>query len=341
MLHAGARGNTERQIAQTMHYTLAQSALHPAFNDLDQQLSQRGQGKKGADGKAFQLNVVNATWGQSGHSFLSDYLDTLALNYGAGLRALNFADDPEASRKSINNWVEQQTAKRIKDLIPQGAIDGDTRLVLTNAIYFNAAWQAPFKTADTTDGDFTTLDGAKIKTKLMRGHQQAGYTKGTDFAAVELPYDGNEVSMVLIVPDSGKFAVVEKSLNIAQLKGDVLAKLIDSDVELTMPRFKIESTVPVKKHLIALGMTDVMDPRLADLSGINGPNSTLYVSDVLHKAFVNVDEAGTEAAAATAVVTSDASIPAPAKLVIDRPFLFLIRDLQTGAILFLGRVTQP
>ncbi|MBM3175326.1 MAG: serpin family protein, partial [Chloroflexi bacterium] len=159
MTYAGARGTTAQQMANTLHFTLPQEQLHPAFNSLDTELSQRGQGAKGKDEKGFRLNIVNAIWGQKGYKFLPEFLDTLAQNYGAGLRTLDFKQASEASRITINDWVSQQTEGRIKDLIPKGAIDPLTRLVLTNAIYFNAAWQFPFKKESTKDGAFHLLDG--------------------------------------------------------------------------------------------------------------------------------------------------------------------------------------
>ena len=190
MTYAGARGETERQMADTLHFTLPQDRLHPAFNGLDLELAHRGEGAQGKDGEGFRLHIVNALWGQEGYEFLSEFLDTLAENYGAGLRLLDFASAPEASRVTINDWVSEQTETRIEDLIPQGIIDPETRLVLTNAIYFNAAWSTPFIPDLTEDGPFYLLDGGQVSVPMMRQTTSFGYAEGEGYQAVELPYDG-------------------------------------------------------------------------------------------------------------------------------------------------------
>ena len=339
MLHAGARGNTEAQMAKALQYVLPQATLHPFFNKLDLELASRGQGKKAADGKAFRLNIVNATWGQKGYSFLAPYLDTLALNYGAGLRVLDFAASPEGSRKVINDWVEKETEQRIKDLLPAGSIDSLTRLVLSNAIYFNAAWLKPFEEKDTKKEAFNLDGGGTITVPTMHGKlDQSSYAKGAGYEAVTLPYDGDELSMVVIVPDKGTLATFEKGLNATALKG-ILDKMKMAKVNLSLPKFKVEHELDLKKVLKALGMTDAFGMG-ADLSGINGKKD-LFVTGAFHKAFVKVNEAGTEAAAATAVVSGLGSVPEYVSLKVDRPFIFLIRDHATGAVLFVGRVADP
>jgi len=340
MLYAGARGATEQQMAQAMHFDLQQDKLHPVFNKLDLELNSRGQGKTGADGKAFRLNVVNATWGQRGYSFLPGYLDTLALSYGAGLRLLDFAAQPEDSRKVINTWVEDQTEQRIKDLLPQGTIDSDTRLVLTNAIYFNAAWAEAFEEKNTKDGPFSLVDGTELTVPRMSGTMKGSYATGQDLQVAALPYDGHELSMLLIVPDQGKLDAVEQSLTGAVVEG-LVQQLQPAEIILTLPKFEFEAEQDLVEPLKALGMVDAFGAQ-ADLSGINGKRD-LFVSAVLHKAFVKVNEAGTEAAAATAVVVGETSVQPnpPVTLLVDRPFLFVIRDHATGAILFIGRVVKP
>ena len=178
MTYAGARGETAQQVTDTLHFILSQDRLHPAFNSLDIELSQRGEGAKGKDEEGFRLNIVNAIWGQEGYKFLSEFLDVLAEDYGAGLRPLDFANAPEESRVTINNWVSDQTEGRIEDLIPQGLIDALTRLVLTNAIYFNAAWQHPFSEDMTGDGPFYLLDGGEITVPMMRQTESLTYSEG-------------------------------------------------------------------------------------------------------------------------------------------------------------------
>jgi len=339
MTYAGARGETETQMADTLRFMLPQDSLHNTFNNLDIELSQRGDGAEGKDEKGFRLNIVNAIWGQSGYDFLAEFLDTLAENYGAGLRTLDFAKETEESRITINDWVSDQTEGRIKDLIPQGAIDALTRLVLTNAIYFNAAWQFPFEEDATSDGAFHLLDGKKITVPMMGQTESFGYAEGGNYQAVELPYDGQELSMVILLPTSGQFADFESSMNY-EMAARIISDIKSQQVSLTMPKFEFESEFSLSKTLAAMGMPVAFSMN-ADFSGMTG-NRDLYIDDVLHKAFVSVDEAGTEAAAATAVMMRLTAMPGiPVVVTIDRPFIFLIRDIETGAILFIGRVSNP
>ena len=339
MTYAGARGETAQQMADTLHFTLPQDRLHPAFNSLDLELASRGEGAQGKDSKGFRLNIVNAIWGQQGHKFLPTFLDTLAENYGAGLRLLDFAGNPEASRVTINDWVSDQTEGKIKDLIPQGVIDKLTRLVLTNAIYFNAAWAEPFKEDLTTDGPFHLLDGSQVTVPMMRQTTSFGYAEGEGYQAVELPYDGRELAMVILLPAAGKFEAFENSLDAGKVEA-IIKNLNYREVALTLPKFEVESDFSLVDALAAMGMPVAFSAG-ADFSGMDGTRN-LYIGDVIHKAFVSVDEAGTEAAAATAVVMEATGMPEPAvEVTVDRPFIFLIRDIETGAILFVGRVVNP
>lgn len=340
MTYAGARGDTAEEMARAMQFYLPQEELHPAFNYVDQLLASRGAGAEGKDDEGFRLNVVNAIWGQKGYSFMSGYLDVLARNYGAGLRVLDFQAEPEPSREIINRWVEEQTESRIRDLIPQGAIDSLTRLVLTNAVYFNAAWQAQFDEDATTQGAFHLVDGGQVTVPMMCQTESFGYSRGDGFQVVELPYDGGEMSMVILLPAEGRLQELEDSLD-----ADALQAAVDSlqwtRLALTMPRFTMESSFSLKDALSALGMVNAFTPGVADFSGMDGTRE-LYVGDVVHKTFVEVDEAGTEAAAATAVIMQATAMPAePVEVTVDRPFVFLIRDIETGTVLFLGRVMNP
>ena len=341
MTWAGARGATETQMADALDFLLSQDRLHPAFNALALELAKRAQESSNENApKPFVLDIVNALWGQTGFPFSEAYLDLLAQNYDAGLRTLDFDKDPEGSRKTINDWVAEQTRDRIKDLIPQGAIDELTRLVLTNAIYFNASWQSPFKEENTADGTFTRLDGSTVTVPLMHQSGKYRYAEGNGYQAVEILYDGARTSMVVLLPEPGNFAAFESSLDVAKLNG-IIGDLGTWMVDLTMPKFQYESEFGLAPALKALGMTDAFDPNTADFSGMDGARD-LYVQDVVHKAFVSVDEAGTEAAAATAVIVGTTSMPpGPVAFTMDRPFIYLIRDIPTGAILFLGRVTDP
>ncbi|MCJ7669109.1 MAG: serpin family protein, partial [Dehalococcoidia bacterium] len=236
MTYAGARGETAQQMAATLQFLLEQERLHPAFNWLDSELAKRGQGAAGKDGKGFRLNIVNAIWGQKDYEFLSDFLDVLAENYGAGLRILDFITETEKSRVAINQWVSNQTEGRIEDLIPQGAISELTRLVLTNAIYFNAAWEDPFDEKMTADGPFYLLDSGQVIVPMMRQTESFGYTKGGGYQAVELPYDGDELSMVILLPASGDFEAFEKTLEAQQVDA-IIDDLQNTQVTLTMPQF--------------------------------------------------------------------------------------------------------
>ena len=339
MTYAGARGETAEQMADTLQFILEQDSLHPAFNWLDAELARRGEGAAGKDGDGFRLNIVNAIWGQKDYEFLSAFLDVLAENYGAGLRILDFITETEKSRLTINDWVSNQTEGRIEDLIPQGAIDALTRLVLTNAIYFNAAWEYPFDEKMTADGPFYLLDGGQVSVPMMKQTESFGYTEGTGYQAVELQYDGGELSMVILLPEAGKFEAFEEGLQ-AQQVCDIISGLQPTEVALTMPQFEFDSEFSLKDTLAEMGMPIAFSGG-ADFSGMTG-NRELLISDVVHKAFVAVDEAGTEAAAATAVIMKFTATPEPpVEVTIDRPFIFLIRDIETGAILFVGRVLNP
>ncbi len=339
MTYGGARGDTEKQMAGALHFSLMQNQLHPAFNSLDQELAKRGQGAKGKDEKGFRLHVVNAIWGQKDFKFTSEYLDLLAQQYGAGLRILDFINATEQSRATINQWVSDQTESKIKDLIPRGAIDPMTRLVLTNAIYFNAAWKYPFTVESTSNGKFHLLNGSEISVPLMKQTKSFGYAQGDNYQLVELPYDGNELSMVIILPRLEQFKATEASLNSQQVNS-MIRSIQSRQMILTMPKFRFESSFGLKKTLSGMGMPVAFSTD-ADFSGMDGKRD-LYITDVIHKSFIYVDEAGTEAAAATGVIMGTTSMPAaPIEVTIDHPFIFLIRDINTGTVLFVGRVLSP
>jgi serpin B len=339
MTYAGARGETAAQMADTLHYNLSQDDLHPAFNYLDTELNKRGEGAQGKDDEGFRLNIVNAIWGQKDFSFLPEYLDTLAENYGAGLRVLDFVNETEKSRITINDWVSRETEERIQDLIPQGQLDASTRLVLTNAIYFNAAWQYQFEERMTSDSPFYPLNGQEVPVPMMKQTESFGYTNGESYQAVELQYDGGELSMVILLPDPGQYELFEEQLT-AETANEIISGLEYTQVALSMPKFEFESEFKMKDSLSAMGMPVAFGSG-ADFSGMTGAKD-LYIDQVIHKAFVSVDETGTEAAAATAVDMKLTGIPEePIEVTIDHPFIFLIRDIETDAILFVGRIMNP
>lgn len=341
MTWAGARGETEAQLADAMRFTLSQERLHPTFDGLDLFLYDRVEDADYASETPFELNIADSVWGQTDYPFEADYLDTLALYYGASVYLLDFQADPDGSRETINSWVEDQTNDRIKDLIPEGGLSSDTRFVLTNAIYFKAAWASPFESELTEDGDFTRLDGSTVSVPFMFQHEPAPAVEGDGFVAVELLYDGDAYSMVAILPDEGTFTDFEASLD-----GPAFQSILDSlswgDVELSLPKFQTESQFSLTDALQALGAV-VPFTAGADFTGISSTGD-LFISSVVHKSFIAVDEEGTEAAAATAIemgTTGDEEAPEPLVIRLDRPFLYAIIERETGTVLFLGRLADP
>jgi serpin B len=256
------------------------------------------------------------------------------------MRLLDFAAAPEESRQIINRWVSDETEEKIQDLIPSGAIDSTTRLVLTNAIYFNAGWLHPFEEASTQQGDFMLLDGSRLSVPMMSQTTTLSYGERDGVQIVELPYVGERVAMDIVLPGPGEFEGFEDGLT-AEGLSDLLTGLEPKSVSLTMPKFKFESSFDQLAPTLAdMGMPDATCAGAADFSGMDGSRN-LCIGAVVHKAFVSVDEEGTEAAAATAVVMLETAMVEGVEIRVDRPFLFLIRDRDTSAILFLGRVLNP
>ena len=347
MTFAGARSETERQMADTLQYRLPQSSLHPAFNSLDRALASRGKDPRGTQNQEeakqyFRLNIANAVWGQHGFGFLPDFLDVLAENYGAGMRTMDFAGAPDESRARINDWVAEETGDKVKNLLPPGAIDPLTRLVLTNAIYFNASWHWSFRSRNTKVGPFHLEGGDIVDVPMMTETSKDfyGYTRGDGYQAVDVPYSYGEMSMTVLLPDEGDLGALEDSLN-AELLDQIMDDTEIDYITLTIPLFKFESEFSLGETLAGMGMPDAFDDR-ADFSGMTG-SKDLLISQIVHKAFVSVDERGTEAVASTAGVVIQVSGPSkePIPVTVNRPFIFLIRDTATGTVLFLGRVMNP
>jgi serpin B len=338
MIYAGARGETERQMAQTLHFVLPQDQLHPAFNALDLKLNRRDWDSD--EEETFTLAVANSLWGQIDFQYSPAYLDLIAENYGAGLRLVDFTQEAhrEGARLAINAWVSDQTQGKIEDLIQEGMLTELTRLVLANAIYFKAEWERPFLNG-TKDGKFRLLNGDQITVQMMSRRAETNYTEGEGYQAVELPYKGGDVQMLVLLPDQGEFEAFERSLN-EELVQETLQRLARTDVKLFMPRFAYESSFSLADTLAGMGMPDPFDETRADFSGITvNPTPRLFIKHVLHKAFVAVDEMGTEAAAATAEIAEIVSMPVTVE--VDRPFIFVIVDRENDIILFLGRVLDP
>ncbi len=335
MTYGGARGLTAQQMAAALHFTLPQENLHPAMNALDLKLAARSS-PKDEEAAALKLHVVNRLWAQQGETFLPDYLNLTGRHYGAAVSLLDFQQATQAAEQ-INTWVEQQTEDRIKDLVQPSDVQ-DATLVLTNAIYFKGLWQHPFEEKRTKDGTFTLLDGATITTPMMHQTENFPIATGEGFRALQLPYGEGDFALLIVLPDSGKFADVEKSLDLKALQG-VVSGLRGKKVRLALPKFEFTSKFQLEDQLRTLGMILPFSSR-ADFSGMNGQRN-LFIGGVIHQAFVLVDETGTEAAAATAVPMLKAAAQPIEDFAIDRPFIFLIRDTKTGAILFMGRVVDP
>jgi serpin B len=343
MAYAGARGETEAQMAEVLRY-LPQQTHHLAFNALDQHFTSLGRDSENEDnddlkGEPFQLNIANAIWGQQGYPFKEEYLEVLAQNYGAGLRTVDFTEDPEAARQAINRWIEEQTQDRIQDILPPGVIDALTRLVLANAIYFKGSWLFPFSEPATQFGPFTLLDGSQVNVPLMRrSNTFLRYLQRDGYQAALLPYTGDAIQMLVILPDSGQFEEVESRLD-PEFVDNIWQEAARQDLTLVMPKLDFESELSLKELLIEMGMTAPFGA--ADFGGIAGEDE-LFISNALHKANITVDEKGTEAAAATVIVMpGSAPIEEPIELRLDRPFIFAILEQETGSILFLGRVMNP
>lgn len=338
MTYGGARGATAEQMASILHLPQDRDT-HAIMNWLDQELESRANGPEGKRNSGFELSIANSIWGQIDFPFLSEYIDLLAANYGAGMRVTDFVNQPEPSRLAINRWVSNETHKKIPELFSKGMISSDTRMVLANAVYFNAPWKNEFKKSETQTLPFTLLDGSQVNTEMMHAKRDFGYNEGQGFRAVSLPYRGDEVAMMIILPDEGTFQSFDQGLNAEQISM-IVDGMSQIEVNLTLPRFQFDTELDLGDSLPSLGMVDAFDSHLADFSGMDGARD-LFISDAIHKAYIDVNEEGTEAAAATGIVIKLTSLPIENVVLVDRPFIFAIYDKVTGSILFLGRVVNP
>jgi serpin B len=340
MTYAGARSDTAAEMGKVLHLDLSPDNLSLAQATLIKQLNDAGSSGQ------FQLSIANRLWGQQGHHFLEGFLKTLRDDYQADLQQLDFQTQPEQARQTINQWVEQATQGKIKDLIPQGLLNEMTRLVLANAVYFKGKWQQPFKPDATKSAPFFLSADKQSDVPLMYQQQHCRFGKfdladHTGLQVIELPYQGDELSMVVLLPhQTGGLSALEKQLSVDNLK-QWTSKLAQPEVKISLPKFKLSAEFQLRDILTDLGMPLAFAPDKADFSGMDGQHD-LYISAVVHKAYVDVNEEGTEAAAATGVVSRAMAMPAnPVEFRADHPFLFLIRDQKTGCILFMGRVTDP
>jgi len=359
MTYSGARGTTAGQMARALRLptehnkdldgdsqsvpvhriektVMSDQRLAAAFGKLQKYL--KADPKK----EGYELSVANALWGQKGYEFREQFIELVKADYEGRLSEVDFAGAAESARKTINAWVEKKTKNKIKELIKPGLLSSMTRLVLTNAIYFKGAWDTPFQEVATRPARFTLSAGKKIDVPMMNQSNKFKYAETETFQALELPYADNELSMVILLPKkTDGLSDFEKKLTAKSLSG-WLSRLAKRKVIVSVPKFKMTSQFSMASVLKSMGMTDAFAPREADFSGMNG-RKDLFISAVVHKAFVEVNEEGTEAAAATGVAMSVTSMPIdrPPIFRADHPFLFLIRHNQTGSILFVGRVTNP
>lgn len=339
MVYAGAKGETADEMAAALGYEGEQSDIHDAFNALDLALGDRNL-PAGPDGEgSVELSLANSFWGRDGFPFLDDYLDRLALNYGSGVESLDYTGDPDGARRVINGWVEEKTRDRIRDLLPEGSITPSTVAVLTNALYFKAPWLLPFDKELTVDGRFTVEGGAEIQTPMMRMLDQFRYAEGEGYQALEFLFRGEELAMTLILPGEGSFDEFVNGLD-ADLLGGIVDDMELTQVDVSVPKFTFESEFGLKELLGKMGMV-IPFTASADFTGIVSDGG-IWIDEAYHKTFIAIDEKGAEAAAATAVVMVDsASPPATVTFHADRPFLFLIRDRETGCVLFYGALKDP
>ncbi|WP_333607566.1 serpin family protein [Arsukibacterium sp.] len=336
MLYAGAAGHTATEIATAMQFSLAPAQLHQAFNLQALRLQQELAGHQAP----FELHSLNGAFVERTRSFLPAYLDLLAQQYDAGLYGTDFKQQPELSRSQINQWIAKNTAGRISELLPVGSVTADTALALVNTLYFKARWYQVFAESQTTQAPFYLMDGSSQPVPLMyQTGMRLPFVITESYAALSLPYENPAIEMLVVVPETGNFAAVEAALDASSIQS-MRSAMQERLVDLHLPRFNLSAQLPLGSALQQLGMREAFMPGTADFSAMDG-SQQLFLSSVQHQAVISVDETGTEAAAATGAVVGVISSPQYAALRIDRPFIFIIQQRSTGAMLFMGRVLQP
>jgi len=335
MTQAGAAGATAKQMAEVLQFQVSDEELHPAMGQLIRTL-------RGSE-KGYQFRVANRLWGQKGCEFLPDFLKATKTHYGAELGIVDFAGQTEGARQAINQWVEKETERRIQDLIPSGLLARDTRLVLTNAIYFKGNWAVAFDKEATEEAPFFVSPSSEIAVSMMHHVERFGYRADGDLQILQMPYAGNALSMVVLLPRTrGGLADLEKKITHDALR-DWTKGLRSQKVSVFLPRFAMTAQFSLESVLKSMGMTLPFDANAADFS-LMSRDEQLFISAVVHKAFVDVNEQGTEAAAATGVIMAPTAAPIqeePPVFRADHPFVFLIRDNRTGCIVFMGRLLDP
>lgn len=333
MTWAGARGQTEKEMAETLRFGLAQDEFHPAMGALIGDLNERGSGGK------YELAVANRLWAQTGMEILDAFREIAEQSYGAGVEQTDFASAPEKARKAINDWCEKMTRGKIKAPLPKGVIRPDTRLVLANAIYFKGKWESRFEKKDTRDRPFHLAGGEEIEAPTMWQREDFDYGKFEGLSVLSMDYEGGDLSLVALLPDDRDgLAALEDKLTMENLE-TWLGGLGKKEVDVFFPRFKMDYGLELRDMLSKMGMPGAF-AGAADFSGMTG-KTDLFISSVIHKAMIELNEEGTEAAAVTVVTMSRESVPRRTYFRADHPFIYMIRDKKTGCILFMGRVTDP
>jgi serine protease inhibitor len=334
MTYAGARGKTERQMAEALHFSLPQEKLHAAFYGL-----QAVMGEVHEKGNV-ELLIANSLWPHKAYPFRQKFLELARRNYKTSIAALDYVRKTEEARQTINRWVEEKTKGNIQELIKPGVLAELTRLVLANAIYFKGNWASRFRKEYTRDMPFQTAPAKTPNVPMMYQRQEFAYHADAEVQVLEMPYAGKRLSMLVLLPRKvDGLAELEKNLSAAKLN-QWTGKLQKTEVEIWFPRFRVTSEFTLNEKLEALGMVDAFSPTKANFSGMDGTRM-LYISAALHKAFVEVNEEGTEAAAVTAVGMVASSVPRYPQFRANHPFLFLIRDRATDSVLFMGRIVDP
>ncbi len=341
MARNGARGQTGTEMDAVLQAP-ALTRFNEGLNALTRLVESRAGEQKRVDGTraVVSMDVANSLWGQRGTAWEQPFLETLGRYYGAGMRLVDYKGDVEGARLAINQWTSRKTHEKIRELLPPGLLDALTRLVLVNAIYLKAPWETPFDTMWTENRSFTLSDGRSVAPDTMRSTMTVVVTAGVGWRAVRLPYAGGQLAMTVVVPSSS-LADLEGTLDAGTLRSMLGSSARPERVGLTLPRWTFRLTSPLKDPLTGLGMPTAFDQARADFSLMTRQES-LFISEVQHEAFISVDEDGTEAAAATAVITEASGMPVPPPpFVVDRPFLFVIHDVDTATPIFIGRVSDP
>lgn len=333
MTYAGARGQTAEEMARVLRFELPPDRLHPAFGELPRFI-------RPADGSKVQLLIANALWPDKKHRFFPEFFSLAESKYGAAAQGVDFAGATEEARQTINTWVADRTGQKITELLKRGDIDGLTVLVLTNAVYFKANWARQFDAERTQEGVFHVASGNQVRAPFMRQRAHFRYAEHDGVQVLELPYVGGGLSMLILLPlQPDALSALESRIGADWLQS-ALGALSQHEVNVALPRFKTRFRVYLAKTLAAMGMPSAFAPRQADFSGMDGSRD-LFITKVMHEACIDVNEEGTEAAAATGVVMGRASISPTVQFNADHPFLLLIREQAGGTILFMGRVRNP